>query len=98
MPHYFCSKIEFLGTGGWSHSPWCCWQHVPAAGSVSWPTIFHGKGMFCIAQAFVLSLAVFVCMLGLCPKNISQLESRSHIFLCESEPGPASCLYLMYGR
>lgn len=93
-PRYFRSKLEFLGTCGWSHSPWRCWQRVPTAGSMSWATLFHGKGMVCIAWAFVLSLAVFVCMLGLRPKNISQLETPSHVFLLRFGARPRQLLVL----
>lgn len=42
--------------------------------------------MVCITEAFALSLAVFVCVLGLCPKTISQLETPSDASLCQAPP------------
>lgn len=56
------------------------------AGSVSWAALLCRQGMVCITEAFALSLAVFVCMLGLCPKIISQLETPSYASLCQAPP------------
>lgn len=54
---------------------------VPAtASSTGWAAAFHGKDMVCIAEGFVPSLAVCVCMCGLCPEHTSQLETPSCIF------------------
>lgn len=51
---------------------------------MSWAALLCRQGVVCITEAFALSLAVFVCTLGLCPKIISQLETPSDASLCQA--------------
>ncbi|XP_057892878.1 protein-tyrosine sulfotransferase 2 isoform X2 [Melospiza georgiana] len=54
------------------------------ASSMSWAALLGRQGMVCITEAFALSLSVFVCVLRLCPKVISQLETPSDASPCQA--------------
>lgn len=69
-----------------TQGPWDSWLELLAMepASMSWAALL--VCMVCITEAFALSLSVFVCTLGLCPKVISQLETPSDASLCQAPP------------